>query len=255
MSFVATYNVCANIEDSSEKDYGLFVEIATYAIVRRTATSSPRHSVLRAPLPTRTQNAATRCGVRQPCNEAKQWRGFLNYDMRMRLAMRPAAERPPPEATARPAARLTRDTTRHDTIPCMSNGRRLVSRFVRYDVTVFTTMHRRMQFNYALQYFHFVTVWKNAVHPLSGGINCALPVSLCLSVELGIARVAAEMQSFSSLTCSRNGHPTAARWGRVIDFGARRAGRPVAVRAFAENAESNDVKSPSHLTAQPLLSL
>ncbi|GBP32467.1 hypothetical protein EVAR_24631_1 [Eumeta japonica] len=49
---------------------------------------SPRHSISRAPL--RCQDATSRRGIRQLCNEAKRRRGYLNYNARMRLKMRPA---------------------------------------------------------------------------------------------------------------------------------------------------------------------
>ncbi|GBP84212.1 hypothetical protein EVAR_51054_1 [Eumeta japonica] len=47
---------------------------------------SSRHSIPRAPF--RYQDVTVRRGVRRPCNEAKRAE-YLNYDARMRLAMRP----------------------------------------------------------------------------------------------------------------------------------------------------------------------
>ncbi|GBP63807.1 hypothetical protein EVAR_44908_1 [Eumeta japonica] len=71
--------MAALFEDSFEKNYGTSVEIASYTLERRIISRTPL----------RCQNATTRRGIRRPSNEEKRRRGYLNYDARMQLALRP----------------------------------------------------------------------------------------------------------------------------------------------------------------------
>ncbi|GBP48683.1 hypothetical protein EVAR_103048_1 [Eumeta japonica] len=59
-----------NIEDSSDKNYGMSAEVASYRSNAAPHTSPPRHSMPRPPL--RCQDTTTRRDVRRPCNEAKR---------------------------------------------------------------------------------------------------------------------------------------------------------------------------------------
>ncbi|GBP64211.1 hypothetical protein EVAR_38698_1 [Eumeta japonica] len=62
-----------NVEDSSEKNYGTSVEIASYAIERCIAhvIASPQHSSRAPPMSRRNRPPIARRGVRWPRNEAK----------------------------------------------------------------------------------------------------------------------------------------------------------------------------------------
>ncbi|GBP38221.1 hypothetical protein EVAR_18100_1 [Eumeta japonica] len=83
----ATY--VRNIKDCPEKSYGSSAGVASYRSNAASHTSSPRRSIPRAPL--QYQGAIARRGIRQPSDEAKQWRGYLNHDARMHSAMRPVS--------------------------------------------------------------------------------------------------------------------------------------------------------------------